>query len=111
MSPRKARAQWLDGDCPEGVLAIFDNNGRSFDRYTILYAPESGADWLNYLAASAHPYDPQGFGQIGEMGLYEAREYRYRAAASRESAKWSSLPEDVQNCVRNDLREIAALPR
>lgn len=101
--PRRALKRWLDGDCPDGVLAIFDNGGRSFDRYTVLYVPAPGEDWLGYLAASTHPFDPQGFGQHGEMPLHEARAYRYRAAANRESAKWSSLPPDVQRIVRQDL--------
>lgn len=106
-SPRRARKQWLDGDCPDGVLAIFDNGGESFDRYTIMYVPEPGSDWVNYFAASTRPFDPQGFGQHGEMPLHEARAFRYYSTSRRHSAKWSSLPADVQKCVRQDLEEIA----
>lgn len=101
--PKRARTQWLDGDCPAGVLAIYDNGGKTWDRFTILYMPEPGSEWLTYLAASEHPSDPQGFGQHGEMTTWDARAYRYRATQGRESAKWSTLPEDVKRAVRQDL--------
>jgi len=101
--PRRANARWLDADCPAGVLAIFDDGGKTHDRFTILYVPEPGAERVDYLAASAHPFDPQGFGQHGDMSLSNARAYRYRAASWHESATWSSLPEDVKRVVRADL--------
>ena len=69
----------------------------------MLYVPEPGQDWIDYLAASAHPFDPQGFGQHGEMTAWDARAYRYRAAR-RESCKWSDLPGDVQRAVLEDLQ-------
>lgn len=101
--PKRARARWLDGDCPRGVLAIFDNGGRTSDRFTVLYVPATGSNWIEYLAASAHPFDAQGFGQHGEIRLHEAAGYRYRATGSGESASWSTLPDDVKRAVRQDL--------
>lgn len=101
--PRRAHARWLDADCPAGVLAIFDAGDKTLDRYTVLYVPEPGSEWVDYLAASEQPYSPQGFGQHGQLRLHEARAYRYRAAGARESAKWSTLPDDVKRAVREDL--------
>jgi hypothetical protein len=109
-TPRRQSKRWLDGDCPRGVLAIYDNGGSerrngSFDRYTIFYVPfrplDGRGDWISYLAASANPFAPQGFGQHGELEAYKVAEYRYRRA--HDAAKWSSLPEDVKRCVRKDL--------
>ena len=54
---------------PGGIprwIRCYDNGGRSFDRYTVVYtgryACRSGCD---YVAMSAHPFHPQGFGQHG----------------------------------------------
>lgn len=100
---KRANSRWLDGDCPAGVLAIFDNGARTFDRYTIIYTPEPGARWVCYFAASEHPFDPQGFGQHGEMLASDVAPYRYRATGAKESARWTDLPDEVQRAVRQDL--------
>ncbi len=104
---KRALKRWLDADCPAHVLAIFDNGGKTWDRFTILYTPAPGSEWVEYFGASEHPFDPQGFGQHGEILLHEARAYRYRACAARESAKWSTLPEDVKRAVRMDAPEVS----
>lgn len=109
-TPRRASRRWLDGDCPAGVLAIFDNGGTgrrggSFDRYTVFYVPtEPLADrggWISYLAASEHPFAPQGFGQHAELPAYAVAEYRYRA--SHTACRWTDLPPDVRRAVLADL--------
>lgn len=108
--PRRQNARWLDGDCPAGVLAIYDNGGLavasgSFDRYTVFYVPPEPLDdrggWVSYLAASEDPFAPHGFGQHGEMPAYQVAAYRYRA--SHDAARWSDLPPAVQRAVRADL--------
>jgi hypothetical protein len=104
VSARRAARRWLDGDCPAGVLAIFDNGGETFDRFTVLYVPDAAdPDTVQYLGASAHPFDPQGFGQHGEMPRHQAAAYRYRETSAKHSARWSDLPADVQRAVRADL--------
>lgn len=111
---RRASARYLDGDCPAGVLAIFDNGstarrGGTFDRYTVLYVPTADKEQVDYLGASEHPSSPQGFGMHGEFrSRWEAREYRRRVY--RQSARWSDLPADVQRAVRADLRFFAGEP-
>lgn len=116
-TPRRQSKRWLDGDCPRGVLAIYDNGGLerprrgTFDRYTIFYVPteqlEDRGGWIQYLGASEHPYDAQGFGQHGELPAYQVAEYRYRFA--HHAAKWSSLPPDVKRSVRGDLELMSGV--
>ena len=102
--PRPQSARFRDGDCPAGVLAIYDNGGDSFDRYTVFYKEvtrdDRGHPWIGYRAMSEHPASPQGFGIYGEMQAHEMSAYRRRVY--RESAAWSSLPDDVKRTVRAD---------
>lgn len=103
-TPRRQSKKFLDGDCPPGVLAIFDNGGKTFDRYTVFYRDvipgRYGESWLGYRGMSEYPCDPQGYGIYGEMQAYEVA--AYRARVYRHSAKWSSLPPEVQAVVRRD---------
>jgi hypothetical protein len=71
-TPRRQAKKFLDGDCPKEVLAIFDNGGKTFDRYTVIYTHvefnHRGEPWLGYRGMSEHPFDPQGFGIYSEFG-------------------------------------------
>jgi hypothetical protein len=102
--PRTQSKKFLDGDCPSGVLAIYDNGGKTFDRYTVFYKPtetlENLRGWIGYRGMSEHPFSAQGFGIYSEMEAYEVA--RYRERVYRESCKWTDLPEDVQKAVRQD---------
>lgn len=96
--PRRSTQRWLEG-APPHVLACYDNGGRSFDRFTVLYGaplwePSMGRT-VPYLAASAHPFAPQGFGQHGEMPAHN------RAALGRK-IRWADLPADVQRAAIQD---------
>lgn len=108
-NPRRASARFLDGDCPAGVLAIFDNP-ESFDRYTVIYAEpvtnHRGDVWLWYRGMSTDPTHPQGFGVAGEMTRWEMATYRRRNY--RRSCRWSELPAAVQAVVRRDVAEVTA---
>ena len=104
-SPRRQSKRWLDADCPADVLAIFDDP-RTVDRFTIFYRDPICGDtyanmYLGYVGASEYPFHPQGFGQHGEMQAHEVAQYRY--ANGHRKAKWSSLPDDVKQLVRQDL--------
>ena len=108
-TPRKCSRRWLDGDCPSGILAIFDNKGATCDRYTVVYSePLSGttpADmWLGYRAMSENPSSPLGVGLWGEFTAYAAAQYRYHY--KHQYAKWTSLPQSVQECVKRDLEGL-----
>lgn len=104
--PRTQSKKFLDGDCPSGVLAIYDNGGKTLDRYTIYYKPEAAEFrhmWIDYFAASETPTSAGGFGIHGQDPAHQVAAYRSRVY--RESAKWSDLPEAVKDCVRRDLAE------
>jgi hypothetical protein len=99
--PRRASSRWLDGDCPDGVLAIFDDGPRTLDRYTIFYREVIDGDrgpWLGYLGTSDNP---QGFGGHGEMEAHQVRAYRYRNG--HRACRWTDLPQAVRDTVRADL--------
>lgn len=106
--PRTQSKKFLDGDCPAGVLAIYDNGGETFDRYTVFYKPleplESLRDEIGYRGMSEHPYAPNGFGIYDTMPAHQAAAYRQRVY--RHSCKWTDLPEDVQRSVRQDCEEF-----
>ena len=104
-TPRRQSKRWLDGDCPSGVLAIYDDGPRSFDRYTVFYRDDvttdhNGTVWIGYRGMSEHPAAPQGFGIYGSMTRWDAQQFRY--VNSHRAATWSSLPDDVKATVRRD---------
>ncbi|MBE0471190.1 MAG: hypothetical protein IBX55_16980 [Methyloprofundus sp.] len=76
-------------------IKVYDNNGRSFDRYTIidLSSPE-GNDCYTALAASEDPFHPQGFGQwcSAMLGSHLGREISF-----------DQLPAKVQTFVKAQL--------
>lgn len=113
-TPRRQSARWLDGDCPRGVLAIYDNGGvskrnGSVDRYTVFYAETDtdhrGDAWVSYRGMSESPSSPQGFGIMDSMRAHEVAAYRYRVR--HQAARWTDLPEAVRAVVRRDLSTTA----
>lgn len=100
MNSRRQTKRWLDGDCPKGVLAIYDDP-RTIDRYTVFYVEPVIDDVLCYVAMNAAPFHPQGFGQHGELHRSDVAHYRY--ANAHHAARWSDLPEDCKRLVRQDL--------
>lgn len=102
--PRRCSKRWLDGDCPDGVLAIIDAgpNDPAPERYDVIYAEvqsyEGYGQWLNGFSLSEH-----GHGSHFELKTHEAAAYRYRM--KHRYAKWTSLPEAVRAAVRRDLEE------
>lgn len=84
------------------VLRIYDNGGRSPDRYTIIpprwaFTYKDGALW-EAIAASAQPFHPQGFGQhvTAMPGKHLGKRIR-----------WDALPGDVQTFARQAFPEFA----
>ena len=82
-------------------IKCYDNGGRTFDRYTIVYLdyPERSDYTRNTFQAvgcSEHPFHPQGFGQhtCCEAGLHLG-----------EEVEFDTLPEDVKKLVHSDLCE------
>lgn len=91
-------------DYPLGVLAVYDNGGRTADRYKVVFTPHRCDGELAFptLSMSARPSHPQG---VGTMGEYRQRPTRGRG--DRVIAM-SDLPEDCLHCVDSYLggREI-----
>jgi hypothetical protein len=97
---------------PNGIpryIRCYDNGGKTFDRYTIVYTGRythrtNGAHL--YVGASAHPFHPQGFGQHGEAPNVIDRP-RYSHLGKR--VRFGLLPENVRTLVLQDYREIWAI--
>ena len=91
---KKSRANY-----PDGVLGIYDNGGRSADRYTVVYAPYDldGTLWYTYTAMSAAPYHPQGVGMYGETT------HRITRDTAGKTINLEDLPEACQRVVAEDL--------
>lgn len=90
----------LRKDYPKGVISIFDNGGKTFDRYTVLYTPweyERGLVFP-YVDMSAYPFHPQGFGQHGELTQ------RYHKRWDEKTINFVDLPEDCQKLILQDLK-------
>ena len=105
-SPRRQSARWLDGDCPRGVLAIYDNGAdHAFDRWDVFYAETEtdhrGDVWIAYRGMSEDPCHPQGFGIGDAMRAHDVAAYRYRVR--HQATRWTDLPEAVRAVVRRDL--------
>lgn len=104
MKRKQFKEKYFDGDCPDGILFIMDNKGKTFDRYTVLYEQVHGDPPREYLIGrgmSSDPFHPQGFGQMFEMPEYNVASYRMLHKS--EYIKWSELPEKVKQCIRQDL--------
>src|ERR1700679_3657919 len=89
-------------------LRCFDNNGKTFDRYTILpprWAKDEfynehlyGHGLFNAIGASANPFHPQGFGQhtSARPGPHLGKRVPF-----------DSLPPDVQQFARQSFPQYA----
>lgn len=82
-------------DYPVGVKAIYDNGGKTFDRYTVYYN-DAGAKpgYYQYVGMSEHPFAPNGFGQHGEGML---------GAHNGKKISFATLPQDCKRLVKRDL--------
>lgn len=96
---KKSRA-----DYPLGILAIYDNRGRTADRYSVVFTPYNffGGLRFPYLTMSENPSHPQGVGMHGES---KGRPTRHRG---ERVIRFCDLPAACQQIVREDLcdREV-----
>lgn len=77
-------------------IAIYDNGGRTFDRYTVVYLDEPAQELGTYTCRgmSENPTHPQGFGQCGV-----ARPGEHLG----DEITFDELPAGGQRVVRQDL--------
>ena len=77
-------------------IKIYDNGGKTFDRYTVVYldSPEREPRTYECRAMSERPRHPQVFGQIctAMLGRHLGRRI-----------KFSELPAECQDVVRADM--------
>lgn len=101
IKPRRNRKAFLEG-APSALLAVYDNGGETFDRYTALYGEHLwDARYPHMLQArgmSAHPNHPQGFGQWCELPRSLPRTRLGRPV------RFLDLPEDVRRCIEWDCK-------
>lgn len=80
------------------TIRIYDNGGKTFDRYTVVfmnrpYAPNSAL--LEALAMSEDPFHPQGFGQ--HCSAMTGRHLGKRI-------KFEDLPEPCQRFLKQNMK-------
>lgn len=77
-------------------VKIYDNGGKTFDRYTAVYIsqPESQAGLYDARGMSEFPFHPQGFGQF--CSAMPGKHLGKRI-------KFEELPADCQKLVKQDL--------
>lgn len=78
-------------------IKIYDNGGKTFDRYTVVYMdfPEHGyPKTYQAIGMSINPFHPQGFGShcVAKPGRHLGKKI-----------KFEELPEDCQKLVKKDL--------
>jgi hypothetical protein len=86
-------------DYPLGILAIYDNGGRTSDRYMVVFTPYNLFGGLRFptLSMSAKPSHPQGVGLRGEVTHRPTRRPGERVIGM------NALPDDCRRCVEDDL--------
>jgi hypothetical protein len=47
------------------IIGVYDNEGKTFDRYSIVFKKEDGYKFSDILGLSHNPDSPQGFSQFG----------------------------------------------
>lgn len=97
-TPRRCSKRWLDGDCPRGVLAIFDHPNE-VERYTIFYSELIGDGRNGYIEYFGTSADLNISGH-GDMRTHEAANYRYKN--KHRYARWTDLPDIVKEYIRLD---------
>jgi hypothetical protein len=96
MTTYRARNESISGR----PIRCYDNGGKTFDRYTVVYMddPERAVGAYSAVGMNAHPFHPQGYGQhcIAMPGKHLGRRVPF-----------AYLPADCQRLVLRDLEETA----
>ena len=127
----KKTAKRLQTLLPSGVpkyVRCYDNGGKTFDRYTVVYTgkyrnipgrgccPKNGPLDFQNVGMSEHPFHPQGFGQHGESERQiDVNKSGFAPAVGRSNhlgkrILFVQLPPDCQKLVLRDYRELWGLP-
>ena len=89
-------------DNPQGVVAIYDNGGKTVDRYTVVYQPATVGGQLVFpmVYMSASPYWPQGVCMHSETVGYRVTS---GWGTGQKVIGFSDLPADCQRVIKEDL--------
>ena len=112
-------AQRTESLMPNGeprYVRCYDNGGRSFDRYTVIYSRISCRvprlrGMTFYVGLSENPSEPQGFGQYGEAQGHLDSPNGFPPAIGREChlgtrIAFTDLPPDCKRLILNKYRTI-----
>lgn len=78
-------------------MKIYDNGGKTFDRYSVIYVEEAeGPGLFACRAMSSNPYSPQGFCQMSSAMV---------GSHLGKKISFSDLPADCQKVILEDLHE------
>ncbi len=79
----------------ETIIQVYDNNGKTWDRYTIVISEPDG---VNVYGMSTNPLDPDGFNQwSGDSSDNLSME------TAGDQVSYSSLPIMVRKAIANRL--------
>lgn len=94
----------LPGGKPRWIRC-YDNGGKSFDRYTVIFTRLQGKTESRCfgIGMSEHPTHPQGFGQHFEFD-HQIDRPRYSHLGKRIT--FDDLPEECQQVVMNDYKSL-----
>ena len=116
----KKQQKRLESLLPDGKpkwVRCYDNGGRSFDRYTVVYTgtyTRRTGGLHGYVGMSSNPFHPQGFGQHGESDNSIDAPLGWAPAIGRKChlgtrIPFEDLPEDCQKLVTNDYLDLWGL--
>lgn len=98
------RAERAERLMPGGVpryIRVWDNGGRSYDQYTVVFTKKSLAPGIfMYIGMSDNPCSPMGFGQHGEL------HQKHQGKHLGKRIKFSDLPVDCQRVVIDDYKDL-----
>jgi hypothetical protein len=99
---RIARVPQFVKDGAPRKVRVYDNGGRSADRYTVVYSGNYGS--YLYLGMNSAPFHPQGIGMHGEgkHGPIDRPTYGHLG----KKIKYADLPPDCRRAVLEDYADI-----
>jgi hypothetical protein len=113
----------MRGSSVPKYIRIYDNGGKTFDRYTAIYTGkyrnrignEFEKGWFQHRAMSANPFHPQGVGISGESATQiDVNKWGFAPMVGKSNhlgkrINFSDLPMDCQQLVISDYKEIWGL--
>lgn len=103
MKKEERKASLLPDGKPK-YIRCYDNGGKTFDRYTVVYTGKyKGKNECMYIGMSAKPFDAMGFGQHGfSKDSIDRPTYSHLG----KKIKFDDLPDDCRKLVLQDYTEL-----